>query len=81
MGLDVFFGVERKISLGRFFFAKKASVSEWLRELTTIRRLFIPVEERFMQHIYVIEKKEDGTVEKQKEYGVHYVPLTDAPKE
>ena len=34
-----------------------------------------------MQHIYVIDKKEDGTVVKSKEYGVQYVPLTDAPKE
>ena len=44
-------------------------------------RLFIPVEEHFMQHIYVIDKNEDGSVTKKKEYGVQYVPLTDAPKE
>ncbi|KAK5172949.1 uncharacterized protein LTR77_003071 [Saxophila tyrrhenica] len=42
-------------------------------------RLFIPVEEAYMQHIYVIDKKEDGSVERKKEYGVQYVPLTDAP--
>jgi protein-L-isoaspartate(D-aspartate) O-methyltransferase len=42
-------------------------------------RLFVPVEENFAQHIYVIDKKEDGTVERQKMYGVQYVPLTDAP--
>lgn len=49
--------------------------------LTQICRLFIPVEENFMQHIYVIDKKEDGTVTKTKDMGVQYVPLTDAPTE
>lgn len=49
--------------------------------LTRSLRLFIPVEEAYMQHIYVVDKKEDGTVIKKKEYGVQYVPLTDAPKE
>lgn len=44
-------------------------------------RLFVPVEEGYLQHIYVIEKKEDGSVERQKLYGVQYVPLTDAPKD
>ena len=52
-------------------------VSE-LSVLTRLLRLFIPVEESFMQHIYVIDKKEDGTVTKKKEYGVQYVPLTDS---
>ncbi|KAK0939954.1 hypothetical protein LTR29_008423 [Friedmanniomyces endolithicus] len=42
-------------------------------------RLFMPVEEGHMQHIYVIDKKEDGTVTRTKEMGVRYVPLTDAP--
>lgn len=32
-----------------------------------------------MQHIYVIDKDKDGNVTKKKEYGVQYVPLTDAP--
>ena len=41
----------------------------------------MPVEEGFAQHIYVIDKKVDGSVEKKKLYGVMYVPLTDAPPE
>lgn len=44
-------------------------------------RMFVPVEEGYMQHIYVVDKKEDGSVEKKKLYGVQYVPLTDAPSE
>jgi protein-L-isoaspartate(D-aspartate) O-methyltransferase len=43
-------------------------------------RLFVPVEEDYAQHIYVIDKREDGTIERKKLYGVQYVPLTDAPK-
>ena len=43
-------------------------------------RLFVPVEEGGRQHIYVIDKREDGTLERKKMYGVQYVPLTDAPK-
>jgi protein-L-isoaspartate(D-aspartate) O-methyltransferase len=42
-------------------------------------RLFVPVTEGWMQHIYVIDKKEDGSLERKKLYGVQYVPLTDAP--
>ena len=48
--------------------------------LTGVARLFMPVEESYMQHIYIIDKKADGSVERKKEYGVQYVPLTDAPK-
>lgn len=49
--------------------------------LTRTLRLFMPVEEGHMQHIYVIDKKEDGTVTRTKDMGVRYVPLTDAPTE
>ena len=41
--------------------------------------LFMPVEEEHLQHIYVIDKREDGSVTKKKDMGVRYVPLTDAP--
>ncbi|KAF2751618.1 protein-L-isoaspartate O-methyltransferase [Sporormia fimetaria CBS 119925] len=46
-------------------------------------RLFVPVasEDGYGQHVYVVDKKEDGTVERKKLYGVQYVPLTDAPPE
>ncbi|KAJ4291039.1 hypothetical protein N0V90_010236 [Kalmusia sp. IMI 367209] len=44
-------------------------------------RMFVPVEEGYMQHIYVVDKKKDGSIEKKKLYGVQYVPLTDAPPE
>ena len=49
--------------------------------LTRVSSLFVPVEENYMQHIYVIDKKEDGTVTRKKDMGVRYVPLTDAPLE
>jgi protein-L-isoaspartate(D-aspartate) O-methyltransferase len=51
------------------------------------RRLFIPIEEKsesngwLEQHIYVIDKDENGKVTTKKEYGVKYVPLTDAPEQ
>ncbi|GAB7337366.1 hypothetical protein MBLNU457_g2714t1 [Dothideomycetes sp. NU457] len=54
---------------------------ELIDQLKSPGRLFIPVEENFMQHIYVIDKDENGNVVKQKQYGVQYVPLTDAPKD
>jgi protein-L-isoaspartate(D-aspartate) O-methyltransferase len=49
-------------------------------QLKSPGRLFVPVEEGGRQHIYVIDKKGDGSVERVKMYGVQYVPLTDAPK-
>ena len=49
-------------------------------KLTMWSRLFVPVGDNpFNQSIYVVDKKEDGSVEKKKLYGVRYVPLTDAP--
>lgn len=44
-------------------------------------RLFMPVGERDSQYIYIVDKKEDGSIQKTKLYGVRYVPLTDAPSE
>lgn len=44
-------------------------------------RLFMPVEENELQHIYVIDKAADGSVTKKRDIGVRYVPLTDAPDE
>jgi hypothetical protein len=52
--------------------------SNWLTLAAS--RLFIPVEEKHEQHIYVIDKDENGKVTTKKEYGVKYVPLTDAPE-
>ncbi|KAF2481847.1 protein-L-isoaspartate O-methyltransferas-like protein [Neohortaea acidophila] len=52
-----------------------------VEQLKAPGRLFIPVQEGNYQHIYVIDKKEDGSVTRKKEYGVQYVPLTDAPKD
>ncbi len=43
-------------------------------------RMFVPVAESYMQNIWVIDKKEDGSIERKKLFGVQYVPLTDAPK-
>ena len=55
-------------------------------------RMFIPVESHpgegglgqvglgSGQHIWVVDKKADGTVVKEKVFAVSYVPLTDAPK-
>jgi len=43
-------------------------------------RMFVPVEEGWSQHIYVVDKDEDGKITKKKTFAVQYVPLTDAPK-
>ncbi|CBX98113.1 hypothetical protein IAQ61_010218 [Plenodomus lingam] len=61
-----------------------AAAAEHHKELTeqlkAPGRLFIPVAEGDRQYIFVVDKKEDGTVERKKLFGVQYVPLTDAPK-
>ncbi|KAF2466720.1 protein-L-isoaspartate O-methyltransferase [Lindgomyces ingoldianus] len=54
---------------------------ELTEQLKAPGRLFVPVAEGWMQHIYVVDKKSDGSVERKKLYGVQYVPLTDAPVE
>lgn len=51
-----------------------------VEQLKAPGRMFIPVSEGWMQNIWVIDKKEDGKVEKKKLFAVQYVPLTDAPK-
>jgi len=42
--------------------------------------MFIPVGS-FSQYIWIIDKKENGEVVRKKDFGVRYVPLTDAPQE
>jgi protein-L-isoaspartate(D-aspartate) O-methyltransferase len=43
-------------------------------------RMFVPVEEGYLQHIYHVDKSADGKIVKEKQFGVQYVPLTDAPE-
>lgn len=61
-----------------------AAAAEHHKELTeqlkAPGRLFVPVSDGGSQYIYVIDKKEDGSIERKKLYGVQYVPLTDAPE-
>ncbi|KAI8624171.1 protein-L-isoaspartate O-methyltransferase [Xylariaceae sp. FL1651] len=55
---------------------------ELVRQLRRPGRMFIPVEDeasRWEQYIWVVDKDEEGNVEKKRMYGVRYVPLTDAP--
>jgi protein-L-isoaspartate(D-aspartate) O-methyltransferase len=45
--------------------------------------MFIPVEDSKgfgNQHIWVVDKDVNGEVTKEMQYGVRYVPLTDAPE-
>ena len=51
---------------------------ELIDQLKAPGRMFIPVGTT-VQYIWVIDKSADGTVEKRKDFGVRYVPLTDAP--
>ena len=51
-----------------------------MRGLTACtNRLFIPVGDSYSQHIWIIDKDENGAVKREKSFGVRYVPLTDAP--
>lgn len=60
--------------------AAKEAHSVLIEQLRRPGRLFIPVGEG-SQYIWVIDKKEDGSVVREKSFGVRYVPLTDAPEE
>lgn len=60
--------------------AAKEAHKVLVEQLRAPGRLFIPVGEG-MQYIWVIDKKEDGSVVREKSFGVSYVPLTDAPKD
>ncbi|KAF2000992.1 protein-L-isoaspartate O-methyltransferase [Amniculicola lignicola CBS 123094] len=53
---------------------------ELTEQLKAPGRLFVPVAEGWLQHIYVVDKKEGGAVERKKLYGVQYVPLCDPPE-
>lgn len=60
--------------------------STLIDQLQAPGRLFIPVESEndsslsSGQYIWVVDKKEDGSVHKEQVFQVSYVPLTDAPK-
>lgn len=60
--------------------AAKEAHEVLVEQLGAPGRLFIPVGDD-MQYIWVIDKKEDGSVVREKSFGVRYVPLTDAPKD
>lgn len=62
-----------------FHFHFQGSVLIWM--LGKNSRLFVPVEDAAtgQQNIFVVDKKEDGSIEKKRLFGVMYVPLTDAP--
>lgn len=56
---------------------------ELLDQLRAPGRMFIPVDDDhggFGQHVWAIDKDENGVVTKKKLFGVRYVPLTDPPK-
>jgi protein-L-isoaspartate(D-aspartate) O-methyltransferase len=59
-----------------------------VEQLRAPGRMFIPVESESPtgalglsdgQHIWIVDKKADGSVRKEKVFAVRYVPLTDAP--
>ncbi|KAK3302977.1 protein-L-isoaspartate O-methyltransferase [Chaetomium strumarium] len=54
-----------------------------LEQLKAPGRMFIPVDddgEGWSQHVWCVDKDENGEVSRKKLFGVRYVPLTDAPK-
>lgn len=61
--------------------------STLIDQLRAPGRMFIPVEDGELgqvglgsgQYIWVVDKKSDGSVQKEKVFAVSYVPLTDAP--
>ncbi|ROT37775.1 protein-L-isoaspartate O-methyltransferase [Sodiomyces alkalinus F11] len=56
---------------------------ELIDQLRVPGRLFIPVEDEHGfgdQYIWAVDKKENGSIAKEKLFGVRYVPLTDAPR-
>ena len=77
LGLDEGQGGWDAIHVGA---AAKEAHKVLVDQLRAPGRLFIPVGDD-MQYIWVIDKKEDGSVVREKSFGVRYVPLTDAPKE
>jgi len=64
--------------------AAKSIPPTLVEQLRAPGRMFIPVEsggfDGGSQHIWVVDKKEDGSVSKEKIFAVLYVPLTDPPK-
>ncbi|KAF2144721.1 uncharacterized protein K452DRAFT_222779 [Aplosporella prunicola CBS 121167] len=50
------------------------------QQLKAPGRMFIPVEKGYMQHIWIVDKDEEGKMKYTKDIGVQYVPLTDAPQ-
>ncbi len=77
LGLDDGEGEWDAIHVGA---AAKEAHKVLVEQLRAPGRLFIPVGED-AQYIWVIDKKEDGSVVREKSFGVRYVPLTDAPKD
>ncbi|KAF2663591.1 PCMT-domain-containing protein [Microthyrium microscopicum] len=60
--------------------AAKGWPEELVEQLKNGGRMFIPIEEKNgEQNIWIVDKDEDGQVERKKMFGVQYVPLTDAP--
>ncbi|KAI1767215.1 protein-L-isoaspartate O-methyltransferase [Hypoxylon sp. FL1150] len=54
---------------------------ELVNQLRSPGRMFIPVEAEngWEQYIWTVDKDDQGTIRKERLYGVRYVPLTDAP--